>query len=56
MKELVHKLVKNRCVHITCSQCDLSEGLSHFALLWAKGIEIIESLIDIPADLLYQRM
>jgi len=45
MKELVHRLVKNRVRPYYMYQCDLSEGLSHFRTPVGKGIEIIESLI-----------
>lgn len=45
MKELVHRLVKNRVRPYYLYQCDLSEGLSHFRTPVGKGIEIIESLI-----------
>lgn len=44
MKELVHKLVKNRVRPYYIYQCDLSEGISHFRTPVAKGIEIMESL------------
>jgi len=45
MKELVHKLVRNRVRPYYMYQCDLSEGLSHFRTPVGKGIEIMESLI-----------
>lgn len=45
MKNLVHKLVKNRIRPYYLYQCDLSEGLSHFRTPVGKGIEIMESLI-----------
>jgi lysine 2,3-aminomutase len=45
MKELVHKLVKNRIRPYYLYQCDLSEGLSHFRTPIGKGIEIMENLI-----------
>ncbi|ARM31128.1 lysine 2,3-aminomutase [Prosthecochloris sp. HL-130-GSB] len=45
MKELVHKLVRNRVRPYYLYQCDLSEGLSHFRTPVGKGIEILESLI-----------
>jgi lysine 2,3-aminomutase len=45
MRELVHRLVKNRVRPYYLYQCDLSEGLSHFRTPVGKGIEIIESLI-----------
>ncbi|MCK5687693.1 lysine 2,3-aminomutase, partial [Myxococcota bacterium] len=45
MRDLVHKLVKNRVRPYYLYQCDLSEGLSHFRTPIGKGIEIIESLI-----------
>lgn len=45
MRELVHKLVKNRIRPYYLYQCDLSEGLSHFRTPVGKGMEIIESLI-----------
>ncbi len=45
MKDLVHKLVKNRVRPYYIYQCDLSEGLAHFRTPIGKGIEIMESLI-----------
>lgn len=45
IRELVHKLVKNRVRPYYLYQCDLSEGLTHFRTPISKGIEIIESLI-----------
>ncbi|MDQ2085343.1 lysine 2,3-aminomutase [Herbivorax sp. ANBcel31] len=45
MKELVHKLVKNRIRPYYLYQCDLSEGLEHFRTPVGKGIEIMERLI-----------
>ncbi len=45
MKDLVHKLVKNRIRPYYIYQCDLSEGLAHFRTPIGKGIEIMESLI-----------
>ncbi len=45
MRELVHKLVRNRVRPYYLYQCDLSEGLSHFRTPIGKGIEILESLI-----------
>lgn len=44
MKELVHKLVKNRVRPYYIYQCDLSMGLEHFRTPVSKGIEIIENL------------
>ena len=44
MKELVHKLVKNRVRPYYIYQCDLSQGISHFRTPVSKGIEIMESL------------
>lgn len=44
MKELVHRLVRNRVRPYYIYQCDLSEGISHFRTPVSKGIEIIESL------------
>ncbi|MBM4403182.1 MAG: lysine 2,3-aminomutase [Candidatus Cloacimonetes bacterium] len=44
MKELVHRLVKNRVRPYYIYQCDLSEGIAHFRTPISKGIEIIESL------------
>nr|MDK2850812.1 lysine 2,3-aminomutase [Candidatus Cloacimonadota bacterium] len=44
MKNLVHKLVKNRVRPYYIYQCDLSEGIAHFRTPISKGIEIIESL------------
>ncbi len=44
MKELVHKLVRNRVRPYYIYQCDLSRGISHFRTPVSKGIEIIESL------------
>jgi lysine 2,3-aminomutase len=44
MKELVHKLVKNRVRPYYLYQCDLVEGAGHFRTTISKGIEIIEGL------------
>jgi len=44
MKELVHKLVRNRVRPYYLYQCDLVEGAGHFRTTVSKGIEIIESL------------
>ncbi|MEA1973400.1 MAG: KamA family radical SAM protein, partial [Candidatus Cloacimonadota bacterium] len=44
MKNLVHKLVKNRVRPYYIYQCDLSAGISHFRTPISRGIEIIESL------------
>jgi lysine 2,3-aminomutase len=44
MKELVHKLVKNRVRPYYIYQCDLSKGINHFRTTVDKGIEIIELL------------
>jgi len=44
MKDLVHKLVKNRVRPYYFYQCDLVEGAGHFRTPVSKGIEIIESL------------
>lgn len=44
MRDLVHKLVKNRVRPYYIYQCDLSLGIEHFRTPVAKGIEIIESL------------
>ncbi|MDI3503744.1 MAG: lysine 2,3-aminomutase [Candidatus Cloacimonadota bacterium] len=44
MKNLVHKLVRNRVRPYYIYQCDLSEGIAHFRTPIARGIEIIESL------------
>jgi lysine 2,3-aminomutase len=45
IKNLLHKLVKNRVRPYYMFQCDLSEGLSHFRTPVGKGIEIMENLI-----------
>lgn len=45
MKELVHKLVKNRVRPYYLYQCDLSRGIEHFRTPISKGIEILENLI-----------
>ncbi len=45
MKNLVHKLVKNRVRPYYLYQCDLSKGLAHFRTPVGKGIEIMENLI-----------
>lgn len=45
MRNLVHKLVKNRVRPYYLYQCDMSEGLSHFRTPVGKGIEIIENLV-----------
>lgn len=44
MKNLVHKLVKNRVRPYYIYQCDLSEGIAHFRTPISKGLEIMESL------------
>jgi lysine 2,3-aminomutase len=44
MKELVHKLVRNRVRPYYLYQCDLVEGAGHFRTTVGKGIEIIEGL------------
>ncbi len=44
MKQLVHKLVRNRVRPYYIYQCDLTEGIAHFRTPISKGIEIIESL------------
>lgn len=44
MKELMHKLVKNRVRPYYLYQCDLVEGAGHFRTTVSKGIEIIEGL------------
>jgi lysine 2,3-aminomutase len=44
MKELVHKLVRNRVRPYYIYQCDLVEGAGHFRTTVSKGIEIIEGL------------
>jgi lysine 2,3-aminomutase len=44
MKELVHKLVRNRVRPYYLYQCDLVPGAGHFRTTISKGIEIIESL------------
>jgi lysine 2,3-aminomutase len=44
MKNLVHKLVKNRVRPYYIYQCDLSEGISHFRTPVSRGMEIMESL------------
>ena len=44
MKELVHKLVRNRVQPYYLYQCDLVEGAGHFRTTVSKGIEIIEGL------------
>src|SRR5258707_5466448 len=44
MKELVHKLVRNRVRPYYLYQCDLVEGAGHFRTPVSKGIEIMESL------------
>ena len=44
MKELMHKLVRNRVRPYYLYQCDLVEGAGHFRTTVAKGIEIIEAL------------
>ncbi|HBG22662.1 MAG TPA: lysine 2,3-aminomutase [Peptococcaceae bacterium] len=45
MRELVHKLVKNRVRPYYLYQCDLSRGIEHFRTPISKGIEILEMLI-----------
>jgi len=44
MKQLLHKLVRNRVRPYYIYQCDLSEGIAHFRTPISKGIEIMESL------------
>jgi len=44
MKELMHKLVRNRVQPYYLYQCDLVEGAGHFRTTVSKGIEIIEGL------------
>jgi lysine 2,3-aminomutase len=44
MKQLLHKLVRNRVRPYYIYQCDLSEGIAHFRTPVSKGIEIMESL------------
>ena len=44
IKELVHKLVRNRVRPYYLYQCDLVEGAGHFRTSVSKGVEIIESL------------
>ncbi len=44
MRELVHKLCKNRVRPYYIYQCDLSLGIAHFRTTVSKGIEIIEGL------------
>lgn len=44
MKELVHKLVKNRVRPYYLYQCDLSRGIEHFRTSISTGIHIIEML------------
>jgi len=45
IRELGHKLVKNRVRPYYLYQCDLAEGLNHFRTPVGKGMEIMESLI-----------
>lgn len=45
MRDLVHKLVKNRVRPYYLYQCDLSRGIEHFRTPISKGIEILEMLI-----------
>lgn len=44
MKELIHKLVRNRVRPYYLYQCDLVAGAGHFRTTVSKGIEIIEGL------------
>ena len=44
MKELVHKLVRNRVRPYYLYQCDLVEGAGHFRTPISKGVEIMEAL------------
>lgn len=44
MKELMHKLVKNRVRPYYIYQCDLVHGAGHFRTPVAKGMEIMEAL------------
>lgn len=44
MKELMHKLVRNRVRPYYLYQCDLVAGAGHFRTTVSKGVEIIEGL------------
>ncbi len=44
MKDLLHKLVRNRVRPYYLYQCDLVEGAGHFRTPVSKGVEIMESL------------
>src|SRR5579859_6995003 len=44
MKDLLHKLVRNRVRPYYLYQCDLVEGAGHFRTPVSKGIEIMEAL------------
>ncbi|KAB2952690.1 lysine 2,3-aminomutase [Heliorestis acidaminivorans] len=44
IKELMHRLLRNRIRPYYIYQCDLSTGIEHFRTSVAKGIEIIEVL------------
>lgn len=44
IRDLVHKLVKNRVRPYYIYQCDLVQGAGHFRTPVAKGLEIMESL------------
>jgi lysine 2,3-aminomutase len=44
IKELVHKLVRNRVRPYYLYQCDLVSGAGHFCTPVAKGLEVVESL------------
>jgi len=44
MKDLLHKLVRNRVRPYYLYQCDLVEGAGHFRTPVSKGVEIMEAL------------
>lgn len=55
IKELCHKLLKNRVRPYYLYQCDMSEGLNHFRTPIAKGIEIMERMIGHTSGLAVPR-
>jgi lysine 2,3-aminomutase len=55
MKQLLHKLVKNRVRPYYIYQCDLSRGIEHFRTPVSRGIEIMERLIGHTSGLAVPR-
>jgi lysine 2,3-aminomutase len=55
MKQLLHKLMKNRVRPYYIYQCDLSRGIEHFRTPISRGIEIMERLIGHTSGLAVPR-